>query len=238
MEHIKTDREVETEEELYDDRISDETQDKIDIIFLKNQLIASKEIDLKQICSSPEDYGIFIDILNIALGQEPAFFLLTDDFLKAAEDVLYSKRFDYRHIENYNEVINEIIGRINRLRTVSQDIKDRQARAYADWNLSVRQVGSNISLTEFYKLLGHDALLIQELLKGNIDELNPFYFFSSTNYLLTVMPEFYETHPEIVDLTMKKLDESINKRWFWNKHEREYAKEISKNLQKVKVKEE
>lgn len=236
MEHIKTPQE--DSEDFYDDRISDETQDKIDIIFLKNQLIASKEIDLKQLCSDPENYGIFIDVLNIALDQEPAFFFLTDEFLEAAEDVLHSKRFDYRPIDNYNEVINDIIGRINHLRTVPQDVKDRQARAYADWNLTVRQIGSNISLTDFYKILGHDAILIQELLKGNIDELDPFYFFASTNYLLTVMPELYETHPEIIDLTMEKLDRSINKRWFWNKGERTYAKEIRKNLQKVKVKEE
>lgn len=211
-------------------------QDKMDTIFLKHQLIAAEEIDLKEAHSAEEEYGAFIDILNVTLESEPAFFLLDDILIKAAEDVLYHKRFDYSKVLNYNDIINEIIGRINSLKNINSYIRHQQRNAYIAWNLDVRQLGTTMSEQEFYKILAHDANLIQSLINGNLSELEPYYFFASTNYLITVMPELYQEHPEMIALTTEKLDLSMNKRGFFNWAERDFAKETKKNFQKVKFK--
>lgn len=234
MENIKGKIETEVVSVDYDE--IDPLQDKMDVIFLKHQLIASEEIDLKEAHATEEGYGAFIDILNVALETEPAFFLLDDILVKAAEDVLYHRRFDYNKVLNYNEIINEIIGRFNALKTISPYIRQQQRNAYITWNLDVRQLGTAMSEREFYKILAHDANLIQSLVNGSLDDIEPYYFFASTNFLTTVMPELYQAHPEMVELTMEKLDSSLKKRGFWNWAERDYAKETKKNLQKVKVK--
>ncbi len=235
-----TERKIEPQD-IKDESLSDEVdplQDKIDIIFLKHQLICAPEIDLTEAFSAEEEYGAFIDIFNVALEAEPAFFLLNDEFLKTAEGILYSKRFEYMHTANYNEIINDIIGRINHLKGIHPYLISHQVSSYINWNLEVRQLGSIMKETEFYRVLGRDANLIQGLINGDIEDIEPYYFFSSTNYLATVMPELYEQNPEMLDMTMQKLDHSIQKRWFWNLAERDFARETQKKLYKVKSKEE
>ena len=51
-------------------------EDKKNIIYLKNQLINAKVENLKEIYSSEDDYGFFLDTLNIALDAEPVFFII------------------------------------------------------------------------------------------------------------------------------------------------------------------
>lgn len=216
----------------------DELQDKIDVIMLKHQLIVADIADLKQEYASPEEYGIFIDILNVALTLEPAFFLLDDTFIKKAEDILYSKRFDYMNVENYNEVINEIIGKLNILKTKPRYLRTAQVKSYIAWNLEVRQLGNQISQYELYNVLSQDGVVLSSLIEKDLSEIAPYYFFSSTNYLATVVPEIYRENPEIQDITMEKLDESTKKKGFWNWAERDFARATAQNIQKTKKNEE
>ena len=227
MEHI---------ERKIEDLITDDLQEKIDVVYLRNNIIAAKEVNLKESCSSEEEYGGFIDVFNIALEREPAFFLMDDNFQKIAEDVLYSKRIEYMRKGNYNEVINDIITKLNMMRMMPADIKLHKASSYVSWNLATHQVDAGISQQDFYVLLAHDALLIQGLLNGNIDDIEPFYFLSSTNYLATVMPELYQQFPEMIDLTMAKMDELAKAKDIKNFAMRQYAKQAQTYFQKVKTK--
>lgn len=233
MEHIE--REIEEQEEDFVE-VSDELQDKLDIIVLKHQLICAAQIDLAKEYEGEEEYGMFIDILNEALTQEPVFFMLDDRFLKIADDIVHNKRFDYYKVSNYNEVINEIIGKVNSIRSMPDDIKARQVQAYVAWNLQVRQLGGRITQEDFYKILGYDAELISGLINKDLSDLPQYYFFSSTNYLLAALPELFEEYPDVLEQTTRRLDESSKKRGFWNWAERDFAKVTKENLQKVKVK--
>ena len=49
--------------------------------------------------------------------------MLDDSILRKAEDIFYNKRFDFKD-PNINVVINEIIGRLNSMRAVPENIKN------------------------------------------------------------------------------------------------------------------
>ena len=208
-------------------------QDKIDVIYMKNQLLAGPMDEMKKLTESYDDFGTFIDILNITLDAEPAFFLLDTKLLDKAEDLMSEKRFEYPVPIN-NQIINEIIGQINALRTLPEDIKTRQLMAYIEWNCEVRQLGQ-LSSIEFLQALAYDAEVIDGIVEKDLSDItNPLYFFSTINYLTVFMPELIEKHPQAKDLVMDKLDQHINKKGFWNWAERSFAKEAKSNLQKVK----
>lgn len=211
-------------------------EDKKNIIYLRNQLINGDLSNLKAIYSDEDDYGFYLDTLNIALDSEPVFFLLDDEMLKKAEDILHHKRFDYRN-PDFCKVINEIIGRINELRALPEGIKNVQRRQYVMWQQQKRETVFT-SKDDFLQGLGYDALLMEKLYQGNLDEMDPVYFFASTNYLAKVLPEFYQEDPTRIELTMSRLDQHAKKRWIWNKAERDFAKDAIRNIQKVKTKEE
>ena len=207
-------------------------QDKIDVIFLKNQLLAGPMDEMKKLTESYDDFGTFIDILNVALDAEPAFFLMDKRLIDKAENIVAEKRFDYKD-PVYNAIINEIIGQINSLNMVPEDIKDRQVRAYVEWNCEVRQLGQ-LSSTEFLQALAYDAEVLDMIVEQDLSNINPLFFFSSINYLTVVMPELFQKHTHAKDLVMAKLDEHANKKGFWNWAERAFAKEARTNLQKLK----
>lgn len=223
------DIEIKDEEERTEEY---ELQDKIDVIFMKNQLLAGPMDEMKALTASYDDFGTFIDILNVALDAEPAFFLMDRKLIEKAEDIVAAKRFDHKD-PIYNAIINEIITQINALNAVPEDIRDRQVRAYVEWNCEVRQLGS-LSSTEFLQALAYDAEVIDKIIEQDLSDINPLYFFSSINYLTAVMPELFQRHTHAKDLVMAKLDEHANKKGFWNWAERSFAKEARTNLQKVK----
>ena len=66
--------------------------------------------------------------------------------------------------------------------------------------------------------------------------MNIIYFFASTNYLACTIPAFYQENPKAKELTLKRLDEHISKKGFWNWAERSFAKSSKINLQKIKQK--
>lgn len=211
-------------------------EDKKNIIYLKNQLINAKLESLKEIYSKEDDYGFFLDTLNIALDAEPVFFIIDESILRKAEDVLHHKRFDYK-IQEFNSVINEIIGRINAIKATPESIKNVHRRQYSIWQQKVRET-SFASQEDFLQGIAYDAIVMEKLYQGEIGEVDPIYFFSSTTYLAKVLPEFYQEDEERINLTTERLELHANKRWIWNWAERSFAKSAIKNLQKVKAKEE
>lgn len=79
---------------------------------------------------------------------------------------------------------------------------------------------------------------MEKLYCEHIGEVDAVYFFSSTNYLAKMVPEFYQENPIRITLTMAELDKHAKKRWIWNYEERAFAKDAIKNVQKIKTKEE
>ena len=211
-------------------------EDRLNVLYIKNQLINAPLEKLKERFSSYDNFGLFIESLTVALDAEPAFFLLDDALIRKAEDVVAHRRFDYMTPE-YNAIINQIIGQIHYLRDVPEAIKQRQLNAYVEWQHSVRQLGY-MKKSDFLDILANDALLVQRLAQGNIGEMAPIDFFASTNYLVQVVPDFFQGNEEAIDLIFKRLDEHAKKKGILKWPERSFAKETIKNIQKIKTKEE
>ncbi|MBQ2910611.1 MAG: hypothetical protein IJE53_07360 [Bacilli bacterium] len=211
-------------------------EDKKNIIYLKNQLIHGDVKKLKELYSSEDGYAFFLDTFNIALDTEPIFFLLDDSILRKAEDIFYNKRFDFKD-PNITQVTNEIIGRLNSIRAVPENIKNLKCRQYSMWQQQIRGTAFT-SKDDLLGGLAYDAILMEKLYQGKLGEVDAVYFFASTNYLAQVLPEFYQEDPARIDLTMARLDAHASKLWIWNWAERDFAKKAINNLQKVKAKEE
>lgn len=211
-------------------------EDKKNIIYLKNQLIHGELASLKKIYASEDDYAFFLDTLNITLDTEPVFFLLDESLLSKAEEVLHSQRFTYKN-KDFVTVINEIIGRINALRSTPENIKAMQCRQYSIWQQQVRET-SFANKEDLLRGLAYDAIIMEKLYQEHLGETDAIYFFASTNFLAKTLPEFYQEKQERIDLTMQRLDAHASKKWIWNWAERDFAKKAIQNLQKVKTKEE
>lgn len=216
----------------------DALSDAMQIMYLKNLLIVAEEDELKNMCSTPEDYAWFIDTLNIALSAEPAFFLLDEKFLRKAETSLYNKRFEYHRLEGYNDVINEIIGKLNELHNLSDYNKAVKARDYIAWNLDVRKLPVNLSVVDLYRTLAFDAFVLDATMDSDIPEIDTSFFIASTNYITEVAPDYYETYPQAKEVTLDFLEKESKKRGFWNRYERKAAHEATQQIQKIKTKEE
>lgn len=219
-----------------EEKLMYELQDKIDIIYLRNQLLAGPIDEMRKLIDNYDNYGTYIDILNVALYEERAFFILFESLLTKAQDLMQSKRFDYQD-PIYNQIINEIIGKINAIRTLPLDIKEQQAKSYIEWQCQVRGTGP-IKSNEFCEAMAYDAELLAKMFDKDLGDLNNFYFYSSMNYFTETIPEFFQQNPEIRELTMKKLEELSSKKGFWNFAERAYAREAKENFMKIKKKEE
>ena len=180
-------------------------EDKKNIIYLKNQLVHGDLDQLKDIYSEEEAYAFYLDTLNIALDAEAVFFLLDDSLLTKAAEIMYHKRFEYKD-PNINAVTNEIIGRINAIRGVPEGIKNMQLRQYAIWQQQMRETSFS-GVPDLLRALAYDAILMEKLYCGDLGETDAIYFFSSTNYLAKVLPEFYQEDQTRIDLTMQRLDD-------------------------------
>lgn len=211
-------------------------ENKKNIIYLRNQLINADTDSLKKLYSTEDAYAFFLDTLNIALDSEPFFFIIDESIIKKAEEILYSKRFEYKH-SDINAVINEIIGRINELNAIPENIKNLRRRQYVNWQQNIRETSFS-GKDDFLRSLAYDAQLMEKLYCEHIGEVDEVYFFSSTNYLAKMVPEFYQEAPIRITLTMAELDKHAKKRWIWNYAERAFAKDAIKNVQKIKTKEE
>lgn len=208
-------------------------EDKINIIYLKNQLINATTEQLKKKYSSHDNFGFFIDTLNIALNEDHIYFLLDDEILSKAETIIAHRRFDFDD-ECFNAVINEIINQLNRLKTIPEQLKTIQKQSYISFQQSTRQMVFD-DMEDFLSAIAYDAVLIQKLTNGELVDLEPAYFFASTNYLAQTLPEFYQKKPMMAELTLKKLDDHTSKKGFSNWAERAFANEAVKNIQKIKV---
>lgn len=208
-------------------------EDKINIIYLKNQLINATTKQLKKKYSNHDNFGFFIDTLNIALNDEPVYFLLDDEILNKAENIIAHRRFEFDD-ESFNTVINEIINQLNGLKAIPEQVKETQKKAYISFQQSTRQMVFD-DMEDFLSAIAYDAVLIQKLTNGELAELEPAYFFASTNYLAQTLPEFYQKRPMLAEINLKKLEEHTHKKGLSNWGERAFAKEAVKNLQKVKV---
>jgi hypothetical protein len=211
-------------------------EDKLNIIYFKNQLIHGDVEKLKEMYSDEEGYAFFLDTLNITLDTEPVFFLLDPSIMSKAEAVFYEKRFDYK-LSDFNTVINEIIGRLNELRNLPDGLKTMRCRQYFSWQERIRETSFQTK-DDFLRALAYDALVMERLHQDELGELDMIYFFGSTNYLAKAFPEFYLADERRITMTMNRLDEHAKRRWIWNWPERSFAKGAIKNMQKVKTKEE
>lgn len=210
----------------------EQLQDSMHIMDLKNILIIAKKYDIIEDISSPEDYGWFIDTLNIALGEEPAFFLMDEEFLKIAEKVLQSKRFEYQHLEGYNDVINEIIGKINTLENSSSYEKAVKVKNYILWNIETRGLPITLSNQDLYKTLAYDSIVLEATSDGEIPEITTPLFVASTNYILATAPDFYDAYPLAKETTISYLEEESKKHGLHNWHNRRVAKSAVKNFKR------
>lgn len=207
-------------------------EDKVAIICFKNQLINGSLDMLKKIYSDHDSYGYFIDLLNITLDTEPAFFLIDEEVLEKAEHILYSKRFDYKD-HDYIEVINEIIGSLNSLRNMDLSMRNQRKNSYLLFQEQTRRVAFR-KHEQLMAALAYDGEVINFLQKNNgIRENTELYLVSSANYFARAFPEYYEANPDAQALIMQQLDEMSRARGIMNIPFRMAAKDAKKNVEKV-----
>ncbi len=211
-------------------------EDRINIIYLKNQLINASQEQLLELYKDDKSYGFFIDTLNITMDAEPAFFLLDEGLLAKAMGVVYAHRFEFKN-PSYNEIVNEIITFHNELTHYQDYVKVQRANAYIRWQSEVHDL-SFYSKEDLLACLAHDALTIQQLVKNDFSNADPAYFLASVNYLVNVLPEFFEENANYLDLSLRVATQYATEKGFKKHPQRAYAKKTIKNIQKVKVKEE
>lgn len=211
-------------------------EDRVNIIYLRNQLINAKLEQLLELYKDDKSYGFFIDTLNIAMDAEPAFFLLDGEILEKAMSVVYAHRFEFKD-PTYSEIVNEIITAYNELTYYPDSIKIQKANAYIIWQSEVHDLPF-YSKEDLLACLAHDALTIHNLANKDFSNTDPAYFLASINYLVNVLPEFFEENADYLDLSLRMATQYATEKGFRKRPQRAYAKKTIKNIQKVKAKEE
>lgn len=209
------------------------THDVIDSMIIKNLLITTPQKALDQGWTK-QDLIMFIKTTNKILSEEPAFFLLDQKLISGVEAVINNHRFNCKD-NSITDGINNIIIRINHLKSLSAEEQKQQLQIYVENQQQIREI---VFLNNHDLLVGisYDKILAGQLVEERLRDVNPSYFFSSTNYLIKKLPHIYMVNPRRLELTVNKLNEHANKKGLLYWAERSTAKRIIKNLEKVKTK--
>lgn len=210
--------------------------EKIDIIFLKSLLIEIPTDELPNLLETKEEYTLFLSSLNDTIQEEPEFFLITDEFIKKAENVIEKYRFTYTDEETIN-LVNEAIVNLNSIRSIDEQTKQINYNLYvADQEVKRHDYIPNSEVLVY--MLAHDATLLETMLTGKPAYYQPRYYIGSTNYLINTIPELYEECESIRSQTIINMETIKNTKKGINIFNRAYARKTLKTLKKIKNKEE
>lgn len=209
--------------------MDDELLDFCNLLSLKNHLATATEKDLVDLYQDVEDYVTFIDIFVLLTETDSGFLLLDEGLVDRVNSVLQVHRFDIDDKE-IKDIINSIIGYLNRVRTMDSSVKNILKNNYLAYHEELREAtfGDNES---FLAAISYDAIVVKALLDGdmNLAKDNKFIVMS-LNYLIKVCPELFK-RKEVKDNAEKLLDKCMKGNKLFDGCSR-HAKDI-----KVKIKE-
>ena len=216
--------------------MSDESNKKINIIFLKRILLEFPKEELSNIFSTKEQYTKFITILNDIIEEEPEFFLIADELITRAEATIEAHRFTYTEEETI-ELVNYAIVNLNKIKGLDEKTKQARLLLYRAEQETMRH-DAITSAEMFVSMQMYDAEILEAMLVGKSEYLEPRFFIGSTNYLIETIPELYCDHEELRSQTITNMETITSDKKNINFFMRAYAKRTIRKLQKIKTKEE
>lgn len=211
-------------------------QDYENVLILRNQLVSLDISKLLEMYQDMDSFLSFIDSVVVLTNVDGGFLLLSDAFVDKIERIIQQHRFNI-HDSKIVEVINDIIGYLNRIKSYDYDFKKLLITQYVGYHLDCRETKVDGSET-FFSMLAYDAVLYAALKEGQMDIVtHDDFFLASLNFLIKTYPEFFEDY-DIQKRVMDKIDEISLKKGFSTIGLRSYSKKTKANFQKICKKEE
>ena len=211
--------------------------DFLSVLIFKNHLENLSKEQLIEQTKNYENFLEFLDSFAVLSEIDSAFLLFKNEYIEKVESVIATSRFKYDDPDIVS-IINSVIIYLNEIKAYSESLKNILKNQYLSYHEECRKVeieGESV----FLDALAFDAIAYTCLVNGNLDKIEGFdaYFLSSINYFMATVPEIFDNE-EILEITIKKLNELAKKGWPFNTYNRKYSKETMENLQKVKTREE
>ena len=199
------------------------------VLFLKNQLASVDVSYLVDVYKDYESYLAFLDTVVVMSDIDSAFLLFSDKFVDKIHRVMQIHRFDKALDKDIYNNINEIITWLNSLQAKEDYVKSIHKLNYLLFQEDIRKVGF-YDEDYFVQALANDAL-VMEALENNHMELieDDVLFLASVNYLRYMIPDFFEDE-EILERTVKKIDDISREKGFSKRKLRKYSSITKNNL--------
>lgn len=209
-----------------------ETEDLVDVMLIKNNLILLDSDTLIEKCNSKKTFKFFIDSINKLLDTESSFLLLDEAYIDKIQEVVNMYRFSFRDKE-YVSILNGVICKINEVKNYPDSLVEAMKDSYIETQSELRKF-SFPSLETFMMSLSYDAVCIlafREQSEELITEETLFY--CSSNYFINTIPEIYDD-----EYTNNLTDKIINKRLsrfsFLERNVKAFAKDTKESIEKIK----
>ena len=131
---------------------------------------------------------------------------MSDALIEISDAVMQKKRYDFLSSSDYAQVINDIIGSFNKLRTMPEKDKEEEVNIYIQNNFAKRRIDNAECDDDILYILAADAHVIECLQAGSLESVPFEFLMSSTNYFLTEMPELYQDNPSAIASTIAQID--------------------------------
>lgn len=198
-------------------------------IILKNMLINTPINIIQEVNNNGLRIDFLKSIINL-LNIEDGFILMDPKFLIKIEEFIYTDRFKYKTNNENSELVNNIIYKINNLKSKTELQINIIKYNYLCYQEECRKL-SFVYEEQFFNSIAYDAVIYEnftKLLPINIE--NDYFFLGTTNYFINVMPELYK-NPLFLKQTIDIIDSRYKKTIFGNKKLKKFAKETKKSLQ-------
>lgn len=215
--------------------MSDELLDFCNLLGLKNHLSVASSSDLVRLYQDVDDYITFIDIFVLLTETDSGFLLLDPSFVEKVSSVLQIHRFDIDDSE-IKEIINSIIGYLNRVKSMSSDVCNVLKNNYLAYHEDLREAHFDDN-DAFIASIAYDALVFKALYFGEMEEAKDNKFIvMSLNYLIKVCPEIFQKK-HVRENADKLIDKCLRGNKLFAGCSR-HAKDIKIKIKEIEIKDE
>ncbi len=192
------------------------------VLDLKSDLILRNEDELLNKYFGKDKIRDFLQSVKVLVDKETGFLQLTPRFIEEIEDII---QFNFSFFKD-KEIIalkNEIIVKLNLEKFRSDVVKTSLALNYVEYQDSIRRL-SFADMKQFLGAMSYDAVILEDLLKGDLDSFEfDDLFLATTNYFLEMIPEIYQDE-NIRNITLNRFDKIDKKTLFKNRGLKKYMK--------------
>lgn len=215
---------------------------KVRVLALKNQLLGLSSSKLIEIYKDDNLFLDFLTTLIYMLENENQFLYMSDEFFDNIYSIIGEKRFDFKDKETIDK-INNIISKLNHMKQIPEKEKSKELNDYINTQIKKRKINYEINYDDFLDYQLYD-FCIYSILSGKMDaELPADSFYSSINYLLEYIPEYFD-NKEVLNNSkyiLSMIKEAINNSKISKHSKRSEVKiytKLEKRLNKIELKEE